>query len=76
MLSVLVLGVVLSKERGNFSTEIDGMLTSFWDVLTYLVTTLVFIIVGIVIAEDLIFILKWRDLYVVLIVYVICTVTR
>ncbi|KAI4889848.1 hypothetical protein NFI96_010474 [Prochilodus magdalenae] len=50
VIAVLIMGLLL--ETVNFSPEIEVFLLRFWEMLTYLANTLIFFIVGIVIARS------------------------
>ncbi|KAJ7997849.1 hypothetical protein DPEC_G00216430 [Dallia pectoralis] len=49
VIAVLIMGLFL--DTVNFSPEIEGFLLRFWEMLTYLSNTLIFFIVGIVVAK-------------------------
>ncbi|KAL5006670.1 hypothetical protein ScPMuIL_015476 [Solemya velum] len=55
VLAVVVLGVTMSAERTMISPEVETFLHRFWETLAYIANTLIFIIVGMVIAEKAIF---------------------
>uniref|UniRef100_W5M3J2 Solute carrier family 9 member C1 n=1 Tax=Lepisosteus oculatus TaxID=7918 RepID=W5M3J2_LEPOC len=68
VIAVLIMGLLL--ETVNFSPEIEVfLLRSFWEMLTYLANTLIFIIVGVVIAEKSFQHLSINDLFYIFVLY-------
>lgn len=52
VLAVLILGIEVNSQKANISPEVEVFLHRFWEMLEYLANTLIFIIVGIVIADS------------------------
>ena len=52
VLAVLILGIEINSQRANISPEVEVFLHRFWSMLEYLANTLIFIIVGVVIADS------------------------
>ncbi|XP_078333950.1 sperm-specific sodium:proton exchanger-like isoform X2 [Crassostrea virginica] len=55
VLATVVLGVTMNSEKTMISPEVEHFLHRFWETLAYIANTLIFIIVGMVIAEKAIF---------------------
>ena len=52
VLAVLILGIEINSQKANISPEVEVFLHRFWSMLEYLANTLIFIIVGVVIADS------------------------
>lgn len=69
VITLLVFGLTftyLGKPR--LKTEVNTFMETFWDLLTYIANTLIFLLVGIVIAEKVMF--NWTTLGVAVLVYI------
>ncbi|GAU98071.1 hypothetical protein RvY_09267-2 [Ramazzottius varieornatus] len=55
VLAVVALGVVMNSQRTVISPEVDPWMHEFWDIITYIANTLIFVIVGLTIAEHALF---------------------
>ncbi|KAH6926392.1 hypothetical protein HPB50_018099 [Hyalomma asiaticum] len=76
VLAVVALGVVISANKVSISPEVEEFVHSFWEMLSYLANTLIFIIVGIVITERSVSFIEKNDLFLILITYIAITVFR
>ncbi|KAK3101953.1 hypothetical protein FSP39_007588 [Pinctada imbricata] len=61
VLATVVLGVTINAEKTMISPEVEKFLHRFWETLAYIANTLIFIIVGMVIAEKAIFEIHGTD---------------
>ncbi|KAK6191717.1 hypothetical protein SNE40_003328 [Patella caerulea] len=69
VLAVVVLGVALSSMKTSISPEVEAFLHSFWETLAYLANTLIFIIVGVVIAKRAISLIHGVDWFYMIALY-------
>ncbi|CAN8000654.1 unnamed protein product [Ixodes hexagonus] len=76
VLAVVALGVVISANKVSISPEVEEFVHSFWEMLSYLANTLIFIIVGVVITERSLSFIEKNDLFLILITYIGITVFR
>ncbi|XP_076372813.1 sperm-specific sodium:proton exchanger-like [Tachypleus tridentatus] len=76
VLAVLVVGVVLSREKTSISPEAEGTVHSFWEMLSYLANTLIFIEVGILITEKGAESIKRDDYFLIFATYMGITLFR
>ncbi|XP_058858761.1 sodium/hydrogen exchanger 10-like [Acipenser ruthenus] len=74
VISVTMLGLLL--DTVNFSPEIEVFLLRFWEMLTYLANTLIFIIVGVVIAERSFEHLAVNDGFYIVVLYFALNIIR
>ncbi|MGH0144912.1 UNVERIFIED_CONTAM: hypothetical protein FKN15_019345 [Acipenser sinensis] len=74
VISVTMLGLLL--DTVNFSPEIEIFLLRFWEMLTYLANTLIFIIVGVVIAERSFEHLAVNDGFYIVVLYFALNIIR
>ncbi|XP_064484392.1 sperm-specific sodium:proton exchanger-like isoform X2 [Ornithodoros turicata] len=76
VLAVVALGVIISANKVSISPEVEEFVHSFWEMLSYLANTLIFIIVGVVITERSVSYIEKNDLFLILITYIGITVFR
>lgn len=69
VMALVLLGITLSAERTCISSEVQGLVRIFWEMLGYLANTLLFVILGIVIAETAVNSFKLEDGYYLLFLY-------
>ncbi|XP_071100546.1 sperm-specific sodium:proton exchanger-like [Haliotis cracherodii] len=69
VLSVVVLGVVMSSKRTSISPEVETFLHRFWETLAYLANTLIFILVGVIISEKVIYKIHGTDWFFMFALY-------
>lgn len=75
ILGLMALGLVMSGTgRTRISPQVEHFLHNFWEMAAYLANTLIFIIVGVLIAERTVF--SARDVINLLLLYVIIHIVR
>ncbi|XP_022665781.1 sodium/hydrogen exchanger 10-like isoform X2 [Varroa jacobsoni] len=76
VLAVVALGTVLSANKVAISPEVEEFVHSFWEMMSYLANTLIFIIVGVLITEQALRYIEQNDLFLILVTYIAVTVFR
>lgn len=76
VMALVVLGITLSRERTCISPEVQGFVHHFWEMLSYLANTVLFVILGIVITERGITSITAQDGLYLLFLYVSLNVIR
>lgn len=56
--------------------QLLGLRSSFWEMMSYLANTLIFIIVGVLITEQALRYIEQNDLFLILVTYIAVTVFR
>lgn len=75
VIALVTFGLVISYVgRPRLKPQVNAFMEKFWELLTHIANTLVFIMVGVVIAEKVD--LSWSDLLILLLVYVALNLIR
>lgn len=75
IIALVAFGLTISYVgKPRFKPQVNTFMGSFWELLTYIANTLIFIIVGIVIAEKVDF--SWAHFGILLLVYVFLNIFR
>jgi sodium/hydrogen exchanger 10/11 len=76
VLAVVALGLEANMRRAHISPEVEQFLHSFWEMMAYLTNTVIFTLVGVVIAERAFNDVEPRDWFYLLSLYLGLTVIR
>ncbi|XP_023229059.1 sodium/hydrogen exchanger 10-like [Centruroides sculpturatus] len=76
VLAVVILGVVISADEASISPEVEGFVHRFWEMLSYLANTVIFIVVGLVITERAASHIEEQDWFHIIVTYIGATVFR
>eukprot|EP00116_Pleurobrachia_bachei_P000825 sb/3461087/ len=76
VLSVVVFGAVVNMNKMNISPEIEAFLNKFWEQMGYLVNTIIFLVVGMIITTSAISNIEWIDVGYLLTLYMGVTLSR
>jgi len=75
VLGLVALGLAAaSVGRTRISPQVEHFLHEFWELLAFMANTLIFIIVGVVIAEQAVF--TWNDFLILILIYIGISVVR
>ena len=76
VLSVVALGIVVNQNKMNISPEIEAFLNKFWEQMGYLVNTIIFLVVGMIITFNAIEDIEGRDVIYLVILYIAVNFAR
>lgn len=76
VLALVILGLVISSDEASISPEVEGFVHRFWEILSYLANTVIFIVVGLVITERAASHIQDQDWFHILVTYIGATVFR
>ena len=78
VLALVCLGLVMSKNRYSISPSVQPSLHAVWSSLVFIANILIFLLIGLIIADKLFFTqgVGWRDVGCVVLLYVVLHVAR
>ena len=76
VLAVVMLGFEINLHQTSISPEVEAYLHQFWEMMAYLANTLIFFLVGVVIAEKAFSDVEWSDLVLLVALYFSIIVIR
>ena len=78
VLALVCLGLVMSKNRYSISPSVQPSLQAVWSCLVFIANILIFVLIGLIIADKLFFTqgVGWQDVGCVLLLYVVLHIVR
>lgn len=76
IITIVVLGIMVSKERTSLSLDVELFLIHFWEILAYAANTMIFFLAGLIVVEQLSDITVFHDYSFVIVTYVVTSVSR